>query len=241
MKSNASLPKSLFLAATGIALGAAAIAASAQNAPLSKPKRANWSAMVTETDGGHLLGNPDAPKKLVEFMSYTCSHCADFARGGEGAIKLAYVPTGKLSLEIRHLVRDPVDLAATLLTQCGEPSKFPANHAAIILKQEEWFAKARAATQAQRARWQFGTHSARFQAIASDLGFYDIMETRGYERTELDRCLSDEAKASAIAEQSRADTVRYALQGTPSFVLNGALLENTHQWETLRPFLDRTD
>ena len=85
--------------------------------------------------------------------------------------------------------------------------------------------KARNATQAQRSRWQFGTNSARFQAIASDLDFYEIMETRGYRRADLDRCLSDEAKAKALADTSAADVAKYQLTGTPSFVLDGKLLE----------------
>jgi predicted DsbA family dithiol-disulfide isomerase len=71
------------------------------------------------------------------------------------------------------------------------------------------------------------------QAIASDLDFYDIMETRGYSRAEMNRCLSDEAKANAMADRSAADAERYGITGTPSFVLDGKLLEGTHDWPTL--------
>ena len=216
-----------------------AVAGSAPADARTPAKKPAGAGAVTEHEGGHILGDPEAPNHLIEFMSYTCSHCADFARTGEGAIKLAYIPTGKVNLEIRHFIRDPIDMTAALLTQCGPTAKFPANHSAIILKQDEWLAKARTATQAQRARWQFGTHSARFQAIASDLGFYDIMISRGYTRAALDICLSDTAKADAIAETSRADVAKYGLLGTPSFVLNGTLLENVYGWEALRPHLDK--
>lgn len=232
---SAALRKPLLLLAASAAVLVLGAQGSAQTA---KPKKGNWGAMVAATDGGHLLGNPDAPARLIEFMSYTCSHCAEFARTGDGAIKLAYVPTGKVNFEIRHLLRDPVDLTAALLTHCGDTGKFPANHAAMMARHGEWMATARATTPAQRSRWQFGSNPARFQAIASDLGFYDIMEGRGYTRPQVDVCLSDEAKANALAETSRADTARYKLQGTPSFVLNGALLENTHAWEALQPHLD---
>lgn len=224
---------------TAVALAGAAtltLGASAQDKP-TNPK-GNWSMMVTETQGGHLLGNPDAKTRLVEFMSYTCSHCAHFAREGDGAIKLVYVPTGRMSYEIRHLVRDPVDLTALMLAHCGEPKKFPLNHQAFMSSHDEWMAKARTATQAQRSRWQFGTLGARLQAIASDLDFYEIMEARGYGRAELDRCLSDEARATQIAETSRADIATYGLRGTPSFVLDGQLLDGTHSWTDLRPKLD---
>lgn len=223
----------LFLAA-----GASALATAPLSGQGAEPAKGNWGATVTATEGGHMIGNPDAPARLVGYMSYTCSHCAEFARLGEGAIKLAYVPTGKISYEIRHLIRDPVDLTAALLTSCGDPVKFPGNHTALLVKQDEWFAKASKATQAQKSRWQFGTNSARFQAIASDLGFYEIMERRGYSRPALNRCLGDDVKANAIAETSRADVERLGLEGTPSFVLDGTLLENTYSWKELQPFLD---
>ena len=199
----------------------------------------NWGTSVVASDNGHRLGNPKAKTKLVEFMSYTCSHCADFARTGEGAIKVAYVPKGDVSYEIRHLLRDPFDLTAALLTHCGDPQKFPGNHSAIMLSQDDWFEKGRKTSRAQQARWQFGSNGARRQAIASDLGFYDLMEARGYTRAQLDRCLTDEAKANALAEASQADVERYGLKGTPSFVMNGELLDGVHSWPALQPVLDK--
>lgn len=226
-------------AMTLFAASVLAVAVGAQNAPAEKPvKPGNWGATVTRTNGGHLLGNPDAPEKLVEYMSYTCSHCADFARTGDGAIKLLYVPTGKVSYEIRHLVRDPVDLTATLAAQCGAPIRFPANHEALILSQDEWMGKARKLTQAQMARWKFGSFGSRAQAIASDLDFYEIMEGRGYTRAQLDQCLTDEAKARKIADQSHADVEKYSLRGTPTFLMGDEQID-AHDWSTLQPHLDR--
>ena len=228
--------KTAMIAALALAgAGTLALSASAQDRPMLPG--GNWAGMLDETDGGHRFGNPEAKTKLVEFMSYTCSHCATFAREGDGAIKLTLVPTGRFSYEIRHLIRDPIDLTATLLTHCGDPKKFGGNHEAIMYRYDEWIEKARQTTQAQRSRWQFGSLSARFQAIASDLDFYDIMETRGYERAEIDQCLTDEAKASALADRSAADAERYGITGTPSFVLDGELLEGTHDWSALEPQL----
>lgn len=206
--------------------------------PAKPAAKGNWGATVTEVNGGHLIGNPNAKGRLVEFMSYTCSHCADFARSGDGAIKLLYVPTGKVSYEIRHLIRDPIDLTAALAAQCGPTAKFPRNHEALMHKHDEWMAKARTATQAQRARWNFGTFAARAQAIASDLDFYEIMQARGYSRVQLDQCLTDEAKARQIANQSNADVAQYGLRGTPTFLMDGKLID-AHNWATVQPYLDR--
>ena len=199
----------------------------------------NWGSSVEARDSGHVMGNPDAATRLVEYMSYTCSTCAEFARTGDYVIKVAVVPRGKVSFEIRHLLRDPVDLTATLLTHCGDSANFLANHEAIISRQAEWLATARATSQAQRTRWNFGTNVARRRAIASDLGFYTIMENRGYSRTGIDRCLSDEEKANTLAEATQRDVAAFGLTGTPSFVLDGKLLDGVHSWESLSPFLER--
>lgn len=231
---------------TALALAALSVAAGVAKARTVKPKSVavqagNWAAAVEEHDGGHILGNPEAETRLVEYMSYTCSHCAEFTRTGEPIIKLALIPKGTVSYEIRHLLRDPIDLTAALLTNCGEPEKFPGNHEAIMTRQGEWMQTARKATQAQRTRWNFGTNAARWRAIASDLGFYDIMEARGYSRPAVDRCLADQAKANALAETSARDVGTYNLPGTPSFVLDGKLLEGVHSWEALKPVVEKLD
>lgn len=229
-------------------IGTAALAcvAAASSAQPAKKKSAavaaeNWAAAVEERDNGHVFGNPEARAKLVEYMSYTCSHCAEFARTGDVAIKLFLVPKGDVSFEIRHLLRDPIDLTAALLTHCGEPEQFLGNHEAIISRQTEWMETARKATQAQRTRWSFGTNAARWRAIASDLGFYAIMEDRGYSRPALDRCLADDAKANALAETSARDIGTFNLPGTPSFVLDGKLLDGVHSWEALKPVVEKLD
>lgn len=222
------------LAGSALALGAGvSIAQQAGKAP-----KGNFGIMVSENDGGHLIGNPAAETKLVEYVSYTCSHCATFTQQGEGAIKLAYVPTGKVSLEIRHFLRDPIDLTAAMLTHCGDAKKFPANHTAIMHKQADWMQAARNTTQAQRARWQFGSNASRRQAIASDLGFDDIMANRGYSRVDINRCLADDGKAQALAQTSVRDIAAYKLEGTPTFLINGKVLEGVHSWAALQPALD---
>ncbi|ANY20338.1 hypothetical protein A6F68_01828 [Tsuneonella dongtanensis] len=214
------------LAATVALAASAAVAAST-----------NWLTVVDTAGGGHKVGNPAAKIKLTEFVSYTCSHCGDFAQQATGAIDV-YVSTGKVQLDIRHVVRDPVDLTATMLANCGPAAKFPGNHKALILAQPKWLPIAERATQGQQQRWYTGAGPARRRAIANDLKFYDIMIGRGYERTALDRCLSDEALATRLAEQTKADADKWKVRATPSFAIDGVLLTGTHAWSLLQPQLD---
>ncbi len=50
-------------------------------AAVEAPAGTNWVDTVQVTDSdGYLLGNPDAPIKLIEYASLTCPACAAFAR-----------------------------------------------------------------------------------------------------------------------------------------------------------------
>lgn len=215
------------------ALVAAGVLAMAAGGTLAAAAASNWNTTVVRADGAHMIGNPKATRVLTEFVSYTCPHCGDFARTGDEALKLGYVGPGKLRLEIRHIVRDPVDLTAATLAWCGTPAKFPRNHVALMHAQPRWLAKARSATRAQQLRWRSGDLPTRMRAIASDLDFYQIMEARGLSQAAADKCLSDPVLPNALAENSERDGTRFNVSGTPSFMLDGKLLPDVHSWPAL--------
>ena len=186
----------------------------------------NWLATVERTPVSHIVGNPDAPVTLTEYLSYTCPHCRDFTMTGEQALKLGYVQSGKLRYEYRHAIANPADLAATMLARCGDPDKFPGNHAALMAAQPQINGLRQMATKSQTDRWNFGDKSARRRAVASDLGLYGVFERRGYTRVELDQCLNDRLEASADVDWSK-------ISGTPAFAIDGTVLEDVHTWDGL--------
>src|SRR5258706_14701230 len=213
---------------------AALAAAALLSIAAARPLPGNWNATVSVTpSGSHLLGNPRAALKLTEYISYTCPHCAHFDREASDPIRIFYVAPGKLSVEVRHLVRDPIDMTVAMLTNCGPPAKFFRNHTAFLRSQDNWIAAANNAGESQKARWTSGDQRSRLRAIAGDFGFYAIMETRGYDRLSVDRCLADAAMAQKLAQQT-AEAARIRVDATPSFLLDGALLTGTHDWQALK-------
>lgn len=217
-----------------VRLALAVFAALTATSALAAP---NWLTVVDTAGGGHRIGNPSAKVKLTEFVSYTCPHCGRFAQEGSSAIEL-YVATGKIQLDVRHVVRDPIDLTAAVLANCGPAVKFPRNHAALMMSQPKWLPVAEHATEGQKSRWFSGPMPARLRAIASDLKFYDIMIARGYDRVSIDRCLADEALAKRLSEQSVADDKKWNVQSTPSFAIDEVLIAGVYTWGLLQPFLD---
>lgn len=221
-------PFRLLFAATLAALFSAG-AGAAPAAP-----RLDWNQTVAVTaEGNHLVGNPEAQARLVEYVSYTCSHCAHFEAESSSPLAVGFIGTGKGSVEYRSFIRNSVDIAASLVARCGPVAKFRANHALLLRQQDKWF---RAPNPGETQRWANPDFATSMKAIARDLGLYELMEPRGYDRQQLDTCLSDKAAAAKLAAQTRTAMEVEGVQGTPSFLLNGTLLTQ-HEWSALRPTL----
>ena len=227
----------LLAALCGVALLTAA------NKPVRVPPppaaRINWNKTVVRTPvDSHLLGNPNAPVKLVEYISYTCPHCAHFEQESDVQLRVGFISSGKGSIEVRSYVRDPVDMTVALLTHCGPATKFFGNHSAFLRHQTTWMAPLARLTDGQKARWSNNDFTARTRAIAADLGLYSLMEARGYDRPQIDRCLADKALAERLAQHTKDATEKDFVNGTPSFLLNGVPLSGTYSWAALKPQIE---
>lgn len=188
--------------------------------------------VIANGKGGHVVGRASAAVKLVEYVSYTCPHCAAFEKEAGDWILMDYVGTGKVSFEYRPVLRNILDVAATLMVNCGAPTRFSANHAMVLRNQAKWLIQP---SEAQLQRWQAGEMPARLRAVASDTGLYAMFERRGYSRIELDRCLADQKQVDTIAKENQA-AFAAGVQGTPSFFINGQL-QDAHAWDALKPAL----
>jgi protein-disulfide isomerase len=197
-------------------------------------RTANWDTVIASNpDGSYRLGNPAAPVKLVEYVSYTCPHCAHFEVEAEGPLRIGFISTGKGSVEYRPLLRNAIDIAAALLVQCGPVSKYRGNHSAFLRRQSSWLRDPGAAAQ---QRWRQPDFAASMRAIASDLKLYDLMETRGYTRAQADRCLANRPLADKLAKLTATATNELHVNGTPGFLING-VLQDAHDWSGLQPAL----
>ena len=195
-----------------------------------------WLSVTDKTERGHRNGNPDAEAKLIEFISYTCSHCADFARQGDGTLDVAAVGPGFISVEVRPVIRNYLDLVVTMLAQCGDPAGFKERHRALLYSQGQWLPKAVKAPRSQQEIWARGTPDARVNA-ASALGLDDTMRDRGFSTPQITNCLRDETVAQKILANDKADRAQFNITGTPTFALNGQTLTEAHDWPSLAGIL----
>jgi protein-disulfide isomerase len=233
--------KPLFLTATAVALLAGPATAQQTlerpDSDFSAPDNpGNWQTSIKRTERGHLIGNPKAEAQLTEFVSYTCGHCANFTANGEPALELAGIAPGTIALEVRPVIRNALDLTVTLLANCGDPAGFKDRHRTFMLSQGEWLGKVRNAPQTQQAIWARGDKASRMNA-ASALGLTQMLAERGQSPAQLDACVMDDAAAKALLDNGRADYTELGVSSTPSFALDGKLLNEVHSWEALEPVL----
>ena len=194
----------------------------------------DWSNTVTlGANGVFVLGNPSAPTKLVEYFSYTCSHCANFHAQGMPALKSQWVRRGLVSLEFRNFVRDPFDLTAALLARCGGAARFLGNHEAILGNYDAWIARARTVGQPPAG----ADRAAQLAAIAEGTGLTAQLAERGLTPAAQRKCLADEQSLNQVLALTESAQKTPDFSGTPFFIVNGKSLANVHDWASLEPLL----
>ncbi|PHR19240.1 MAG: protein-disulfide isomerase [Sphingopyxis sp.] len=231
-KSLSLLPISLALALSACGGGASDTAESGTTdsaAAVEAPDGQKWSETVSKTDaGGVVMGNPDAPIKLVEYMSITCSHCKDFGEQAFAPLRDNYVDSGRVSFEVRNFVRDPLDLTAAILSRCGgEGPFFPLTEQALS-NQGAMFEKAQGMGEATYTNILQSAHDKRFVRLAEQLGLITFFQQRGISEDQAKACLANTETAETLMNNTQKAVEEYNIEGTPTFLINGQKIEGTN-------------
>jgi len=208
---------------------------------VAPPKGGDWAMVVNATPaGGFMMGNPNAKVKLVEYGSLTCPHCREFDEKGVPALVDKYVKSGQVSWEFRNYVRDPFDLTASLIARCnGAKSFFPLMRA-FYKDQVAWVTKIQETPQAQLEALQNLPPNQEFLQAAKFAGFPEWAAARGVPAAKSAQCLSNENSINQLVQMTGDATNQFPnFPGTPTFIINGKMAENTATWELLEPQLKK--
>ncbi len=205
---------------------------------IAAPAAAKWVDTVTITpEGGYMIGNPDAPLKLVEYASHTCGHCATFAQTGKPVLKDKYVPTGVVSFEQREVFLNPFDLVIAGLAQCGAKEQMQPLSDQVWGNLDQVFAGLQGNPEAVQAAGQLPVNQ-RFARIAEVTGLLEFFAARGLSADQGRACLSDAARIEALVKNTEENSTKDNITGTPTFFLNGEKLD-VNAWSQLEPLLQR--
>ncbi|HEV2867352.1 MAG TPA: thioredoxin domain-containing protein [Allosphingosinicella sp.] len=205
--------------------------------PAAAQAQRDWTRVVAQTpEGGFRMGNPNAPVKVVEFLSLTCPHCAHFAEEGAPQLIQDHVRSGRVSLEYRNFVLNAYDLAASFLSRCAAPQHYFALNHAILASQDEWMGRVEALSDEQRRQLQEVQPIQGMQRIVALAGLDAIAARHGINAAQARACLGNQAALDRIVAMRRA-AESLGVDGTPTFAINGRVAADVHDWASLEPLL----
>jgi len=154
--------------------------------------------------GDMSLGNANAPVKVVEYASASCSHCATFSNDVFPAFKAKYIDTGKVQYTMKEFITAPEQVAAAgfLTARCaGSGEKYFSVLEAIFRNQEE----------------MFRTGDVRGVLLR-------IAQSAGLTEQQFNACLNDEEAIKALEQRVTKHARDDKITATPTFFVNGKKL-----------------
>ncbi|SNS83220.1 Protein-disulfide isomerase [Sphingopyxis indica] len=203
-------------------------------AKVAPPAGKSWSDVVAVTpEGGRVMGNPDAPIKIVEFASLTCPHCADFATESHEEMKRDFIDTGRVSLELRNFIRDGLDLTAAAITHCAPVERYFPLTQSTFASQAQIFEAAQANPQGYEAAMK-SPPSVRFQQLAKAMQLDQFYQSRGMTGEQVNACLGKVDDIQKLEDATNEAVKKYDVRGTPTFLINGQVTEGVATWPLMR-------
>lgn len=164
-----------------------------------------------------VLGNADAPVTVIEYASFTCSHCKAFHDENMPKLKAEYIETGKVKFIQRDVYFDAVGLWAGILARCGGDAKYYAVADLLFNDQQVWL------------------DAKSGDEIAANLR--KIGAKAGMNAEQVDACWADTQKTADLVATFQKHATADKIEGTPTFIIDGETVKN-QPWDDLKKIID---
>jgi protein-disulfide isomerase len=168
---------------------------------------------VQPTD--RVLGDNNAPVTIIEYVSMTCPHCADFHTAIFAQLKKDYIDTGKVKFIMRDLPWDNMALGIAKVARCADPNQFYMLTGAFLKTQKNWLRSA--------------DPLAEIKKIARLAGMDDV---------KVEQCLKDADLHEEVLASKRIAREVLNVRGTPTLFVNGELLNGVPAYNQLRDVIE---
>lgn len=168
-----------------------------------------------------VLGNPDAPIKVIEYASMTCSHCATFHEEVFYKFKKEYLDTGRASYVLRHFVLNGPDLAASMIARCMDENRYYPVVGLFLGKQASWIPP-----------WQNVTpgEEKSLADMAIEAKMDDFLRPTGIGSARIRACLDTGKLRDDLLRQRAEGDKQYSITGTPTIIINGEKYEGALEY-----------
>ena len=179
---------------------------------ITEPTKINRPAVSFNT-----VGDPNAKVKIVEYSDFQCPYCRNFTEQTEQLLLDAYVATGQVYFEYRTFGEfiGPESLRAGEAAYCaGDQEKFWEMHDII-----------------------FANHTGENVGGFSDKRLTAFAEKLGLDMTAFNDCFTSNKYKDRVL-QDGVDGQAAGIRATPSFIVNGKLVEGALPLDAFKKEID---
>ena len=171
---------------------------------------------VTEED--FIIGIENAPITIIEYASLSCSNCADFHINTLPILMQEYVNTGKAKIVFRDFPFNYPALLGSMVLRCVPRDIRYEYSNALYHLQNKWVLRENAKTTQE---------------------LYKIMQSGGMTKERFNECIDNVELENEILNGLMAAQSEFNIKSTPSFLVNGILIEGNKPIKEFRQIIDK--
>jgi len=170
------------------------------------------------SEDDYIVGDKEAPITIIEYASLSCSHCADFHINTLPILMQEYVDTGKAKIVFRDFPFNYPALLGSMVLRCvPEEIRYEYSNALYQL-QSKWVVRENAKTTKE---------------------LYKIMQSGGMTKERFNECIDNVDLENKILNDVIAAQSEFNIKSTPSFLINGMLIEGNKSIKDFRQIIDK--
>ena len=209
---RASIPIAVAIAVSGCGGGAGGPAPPIDKATYVPPQQ---ELMAAGPLGDRVLGKATAPVTVIEYVSLTCPHCANFHKTLFPRMKKEFIDTGKVRYIVREFPIGHMSGAAAIVNRCAPEDKYFFLLNQFLTRQPEWVS----------------------QEVRPD-ALYAVAKSSGMTRETFDKCLSNQTIIDGLTEVKQRGR-QFGVIGTPTFFINGRKAQGEVTFDEIKDMIEQ--
>jgi protein-disulfide isomerase len=149
------------------------------------------------------IGSPNAPVKVIEYFSLTCTHCAYFGTVTMPQVKPNLVDTGKVQIIYRDFPLDDVALMAAQVARYLPADQYYPFIEALFASQNDW---------------------AFAPGVNYKQSIYKYAALAGMDQATYNAALADTKLRAFILNEQQVAEKQLNVDATPTFIINGKIM-----------------
>ena len=178
---------------------------------------AQAASVLEVKEDDFIIGDKSAPITVIEYSSLSCNHCANFHLNTLPQLIKEYVDTGKIKIVFRDFPLNYPALMGSMVLQCIDSNIRYDYLSLLYILQSKWVKPEPEIAQKE---------------------VFKIVQASGMTKDQFESCLNNEDQRKKILRGLVNAQNEFTIGTTPSFLINGTLLEGNKSMKDFKKILD---